>query len=516
MKIFKLLPVMLLLYTSAQAQYSFPKSAKEDKARIMSEAYWKIWNPQVQAQIDKDIEKNRKADGAFSLTDIALDTEIRIEQISHDFIFGAHIFNFNQLGKAEYNEKYKELYGTLFNSATIAFYWKTFEMQPNRQRFKEEYWDTEEYWNNVKDPKNEPHWRRPSPEPVIEFCESKGIHLNGHPIIWGNRKWNNPNWILQKYLTPEEKVEMDKLISKYGDSNNVLDHEKYSEAFEALNPEQLEQMFPDFTKKLKHLFEKRIVELAGYYGDRIGSWDVVNESATDYEQGRMVPGNGICKSLYGIMPGDYAYEAFKVTNKVFPENVQLGISDFNMSQSYTDLTNDLLSRGCRVDIMGAHMHLFNPQQCLDIAAGKEMQTPSHIWGWTERLGKTGLPIHLSEITITSPGNNAHGREIQAVIAQNLYRLWFSIEPMMGITWWNVVDDCGAPGEPSMSGIFTREMVAKPAYYALDNLINNEWKTNLTAKPDKDGQVKFRGFKGNYLITWKDKNGNTQTKEYYLK
>jgi hypothetical protein len=205
-----------------------------------------------------------------------------------------------------------------------------------------------------------------------------------------------------------------------------------------------------------------------------------------------------------------------VATKVFPENVLLNINDYNLSQSYTDQTKDLLARNCKVDIMGAHMHLFNPQQCLDIAAGKEIQTPDYIREWGERLGETQLPIHLSEITITAPGNNTKGRRIQAIITQNLYRLWFSLEPMMGITWWNVVDDCGAPGEPSVSGIFTRDMVAKPAYYALNNLINNEWKTNLKAKPDKNGEIQFRGVKGNYRITWKDKEGNTQTKEFYLK
>ena len=40
------------------AQRGFPKSAKEDKEKIMSEAYWNISNPKVQANIDKDrIEK---------------------------------------------------------------------------------------------------------------------------------------------------------------------------------------------------------------------------------------------------------------------------------------------------------------------------------------------------------------------------------------------------------------------------------------------------------------------------
>ena len=32
---------------SVAAQQSFPTSQQEDKEQIMSEAYWKIWNPSV-------------------------------------------------------------------------------------------------------------------------------------------------------------------------------------------------------------------------------------------------------------------------------------------------------------------------------------------------------------------------------------------------------------------------------------------------------------------------------------
>ena len=516
MKNFFLTLTALMVCLSIQAQHSFPKSVKEDRDKIMSEAYWKIWNPQVQSQIDKDIEKYRKADGEITLTDFAPGSEVHVEQISHDFIFGAHIFNYNQLGKTEYNEKYKELYGTLFNSATIAFYWKPFEMQPNRPRYKEEYWDTEEFWNNIAEPKAQPHWRRPATDPVVEFCESKGIRMHGHNLIWGNRKWQNPNWIINNLMIPEEKAKMDKIVVKYGNTENILDSEEHNDAFKDLTATQLEQMFPEFAKELKRLYEKRIVDIAKYYGGRLQSWDIVNESATDHENGLLIPGSKITKSRYGIMPGDYTYEAFKVAGREFPSDVALNINDFNLRQCYPDQVNDLIARGCKVDIMGSQMHLFNPQQCLDIAAGKEIQTPDHVWGWAKVLGGAKMPVHLSEITITAPGNDNAGQNIQAVITQNLYRMWFSLEWMMGITWWNVVDDCGAPGEPSVSGIFTRDMVAKPAFYALDNLINNEWKTKITAKPNKDGQIKFRGFKGNYRITWTDNAGNKQTKEYYLK
>ena len=69
-----------------------------------------------------------------------------------------------------------------------------------------------------------------------------------------------------------------------------------------------------------------------------------------------------------------------------------------------------------------------------------------------------------------------------------------------------MDDCGAPGEPSISGIFTRDMRPKTAYYAMDDLINREWKTKTTAKAN-GGKVAFRGFRGRYHLTWKNADGS---------
>ena len=55
------------------------------------------------------------------------------------------------------------------------------------------------------------------------------------------------------------------------------------------------------------------------------------------------------------------------------------------------------------------------------------------------------------------------------------------------------------------------MNPKPAFFALDELINHEWRTNLSAKPDSDGNIKFRGFKGKYRLSWFDKDGREQFK-----
>jgi GH35 family endo-1,4-beta-xylanase len=470
----------------------------------MSDAYRQLWNDNVQQAIDRNIEQYRKADARVELN-LAAGTEVKVEQLSHEFIFGAHIFNFNQLGTTERNDRYKELFGAFFNSATIAFYWKKFELEDGKPRFRGEYRDTEEYWNSVADPKAEPHWRRPATDPVVEFCERKGVRLHGHPLVWGNNKWHYPEWLidgLPAFYTSRRAVDKD---SGY-----------FPGMFDAYTAEQLEKMFPEFADEINARTARRIFEIANRYRGRIHSWDVVNESATDFEQNRMVPGSALCKSVYGLMPGDYTYRSFKIADGVFPKSVLLNINDYNLRPCYPDQVRDLLERGCKVDIMGAQMHLFNPQACLDIADGKSnAQSPANVRETMERLSRAGLPIHLSEITITAPNNDERGQAIQAVMARNLYRLWFSVEKMMGITWWNVVDDCGAPGEPSVSGLFSRDMEPKPAYHALNRLIHTEWKTNAEVAAGRDGRVEFRGFRGAYRLSWRGADGSAQTHHFNL-
>ena len=72
-------------------------------------------------------------------------------------------------------------------------------------------------------------------------------------------------------------------------------------------------------------------------------------------------------------------------------------------------------------------------------------------------------------------------------------------------------------EPLVSGLFTRDLQKKPAYQVLDQLINREWRTCLTAKAERDGGggetgvVKFRGFKGRYRLGWTDADGKPVSK-----
>src|SRR3546814_4163303 len=104
------------------------------------------------------------------------------------------------------------------------------------------------------------------------------------------------------------------------------------------------------------------------------------------------------------------YESFRLAQTLLPDSALLNINDYKNDQSYVDQVEDLLQRGCEIDVMGSQMHLFNPQQCLDIAAGKPIESPEKVWEKMATLSEAGLPIHLSEITITAPGDDEQGRQ----------------------------------------------------------------------------------------------------------
>lgn len=509
-----LVMLAVMAVCAVRAEVKIPRSAAEDTDKVMSEKYWSYWNDDVQKKIDADIEANRKADASLKLDGAAKGTKVSVEQISHDFIFGAHIFNFNQLGDKSINAKYRSLFGSLFNSATIPFYWDKFELEPGRPRFCSEYWDLEEYWNGVKDPKMQIHWRRPPTDDIVKFCKQQNIRIHGHPLAWGNRQWQVPAWLFEACTTPQERQKLDTLIEKYPERSAKNKSEKYTKKYGEMTPKQIAEYIPEFTERLNKVYVERIQQICRRYADLVDSWDVTNESSTDFGKGVLIPGDKICKSHYGIMPGDYPWLAFQAAQKILPQKARLNLNDYNNKYTAAE-AKDLIKRGCKVDIIGSQMHLFKPKSTLDIAAGAELRTPDEVEETMKGLD-IGLPIHLSEITITAPDTTQKGRMMQAIILRNLYRKWFSIKPMMGITWWNVVDDCGAPGEPSMSGLFTRGMNPKPAFFALDGLINKEWKTILDTEADDQGKINFRGFRGKYRISWTDKDGNERSLVYHLK
>lgn len=519
----KVVFAMLLLSGLATIQQTMafrpPRTAAEDSEKIMSAKYWSYWTPEAQARIDADIEKNRKADAVFKVGKIAEGTTVTIEQISSDFGFGASSFNWDQLGKTKYNDIYKNLFGDLFNRATVAFYWRENELEEGKKRFFAEKWDSEKWWNKCKEPHKQPHWRRPPSEPIIKWCEERDVTVHGHPLVWGHMSIQSPDW-LRDDLPAQELAALDTL-----DKWRVNSAKKRNcPTYEKLSADELAAILPEYTRLLDKRVFTNIKEIMQQYDGRVDSWDIVNESYLDHGRGRLVPGSKLTKTVrYGLMPGDYVYRSFKLADSIDKSNALFNINEtqsdskYENADIYSDEIKHLLARGARIDMIGIQMHLMRKHRNAELVAqGKKIWTPEQGYYVLDKLAENNLPMCMSEITITSPNSDYRGEVIQSIVAVNLYRLWFSYPNMTAITWWNLVDDCGYRGEPTISGLFTRDMKPKLAYHALYNLIHKEWRTNKSLTPDSNGNISWRGFTGKYRITWQDAEGNKQEAVYILK
>ena len=440
---------------------------------VMGDAYWKIWNDVVQAGIDANIEKNRKADGAFAI-DAPDGTDVKVEQISHAFQFGSHIFNFDQLGRDDWNDIYKATFTNLWNAATVAFYWKSYEPAQGKFRFAPGPHDGAAFWNSVSSltPAEKrdlfPEYRRPAPDPIVDFCERNGISAHGHVMVY--RSWQ-PEWVGGG--DPKDPA----VIAKY---------------------------------------EAHIRELARHYGRRIDQWDVVNESCRR-DASPSAPDDAVFwENSNGYpVPPDYTFQCFKAAERFLDPAVKMAINEaYTIDEVYLAFVKSLIDRGAKIDVVGLQYHIFNAKEMRDLARGEHRgrrgycYTPERIMQTLANADRLGRPIHISEITIPAPEDTAWGHEVQAQVLRDLYRLWFSWPSVYRITYWNLVDYTSAK-ESLSSGFYTKEMKKKPVWHMMDDLLNREWRTRLTVKAS-GGRLSFRGFKGRYRLTWRDAGGTERS------
>lgn len=397
------------------------------------EAYRKLWrDPGVNDRIERNIEKYRKGDAAIEVVgkDGRPVSGAKIELRQTGHEF---LFGCNAfvLGQLDTPEKERR-YEEAF---TKIFNFATVPF----------YWEgTEPAQGELR--YSEPArdiWRRPPPDRFIPWAAKHGVTLKGHPLLWHAY---NPTWL------------------------------------------------PKDADELRALYRKRFKEIATRFGDKIGIFDVVNESQ-------------VCPKAYPLYTPDrdYVRWAFTEATPLFPVKTTLMINEvteFNFkpfaTNPYVAQIKSLLASDAKVSGIGLQYHYFRRKQ-LDAFLADPKCDPTRLLDVYEQFGEFNLPLYITEITFPSADDG--GDALQEEVVRDHYRLWFATPKMAGITWWNLGDGTAVKGEnEAKGGLLDAAFEPKPAYRALDKLINKDWKTQTQVQTDAQGQAKFRGFHGTYHYT----------------
>ncbi len=256
------------------------------------------------------------------------------------------------------------------------------------------------------------------------------------------------------------------------------------------------------------------------YADKIPSFDIVNESASNYYRGK--------RNLFA----DYDRYDMQLGAKYFPNNIKI-LNETN-GAIWTNFYNqgkyipfnmqlqDFIRDGIPFDEIGLQYHIFIPRDQIENTRSINSFLRADVMlDVMELFNSYGYPMHISEITIPSyAGAIPENEAIQAELVESLYKIWFATEHMKSIVWWNLVDGYAAyaplgseEGENQYAGGLCRfDMSPKPAYFVLDRLINREWRTNLEC--ECEGEFSFRGFLGEYEVEINE-NGKTTVQNISL-
>lgn len=307
------------------------------------------------------------------------------------------------------------------------------------------------YWADFEPTEGQPHTERL--RRAAEWFAARAVRLKGHPLVWHTLA---PEWLMGRPLA------------------EVADR-----------------------------VAARVRREAAAFAGLIDTWDIVNEAviAPVFSNGdnAITP---LAADLGGAGLIEFAAGEARAANP----GIALHLNDFDLSERYEHLVDDVLARGVRVDGIGLQTHMHQGyrgvERALEVA---------------DRFARFGIPLHFTETTLLSgdlmpPGildlndyvrehwpSTPDGEERQASELEQHYRSLFGHPAVASITYWGLADRGAWLNAPA--GLVRLDGTAKPGYHVLRDLIREEWWTPpTTRRTDPAGRVEVSGVKGRYRLT----------------
>lgn len=409
----------------------------------------------LEGRVKNDIEKYRKGYCKLRLTDAEgrpiKNAKIKVNQLSHDFGFGANIFMLEEFDNEEYNQRYRENFKKCFNLATVPFYWDGLEPEKGKPRY---------------DKNSSKVWRRPAPELCVEYCEENGIMPKLHCLVYDKFI---PEWLPRDDMKAMEKLyeERFRQISERF-TGRLLEFEVINEllcepwwGYKSVISSKRDIIEWSFALARKYFPNETLVINEGN--------PLVNLSAAKYR-------NAYFMMIENALKSDAEIDKIGLQHHIFT-----GATD-KTAEAYEN----------------------------SVKRGEKMVDPLINLKGLDIIAELGLPLEMTEVTVPTFGDTAEDEELQADLLELLYSVWFSHPAMQDIIYWNIPDgyayDDGTGNwneNQCRGGLWHHDLTPKKAGIRLEKLIKEVWHTETELTTDENGYADFRGFYGNYSVAGKD-------------
>lgn len=364
-------------------------------------------------------------------------TEVRLRQTNHEFLFGCGAFDFVGKAKLESEEnpnpaalaKYKEItdkWLKVFNYGTLPFYWGQFEKEEGRPQTE----------NRMA---------------AAKYLKAHDKEVKGHPLCWHTAccdwllKYDNKT-ILEKQLGRiQREVEGFKgIIDKWDVINEVV-------------------IMPVFDR-----YDNAITRLCKELG-QVGIVKTMFDQCVKYNP----------EGTFLINDFNMSEKYAELIERCLDAGVRIDTIGLQSHQ---------------------HQGYWGREKLEEVLARFEkFGIPIHFTENTLVSGPL-IPPHIVDLNdwhYNDDDSKPEFEERQKEQMTEMIRILFEEHPLVKAhTSWDFMDGMwlNAP-----SGVLRRDGSEKPLYHALDNMINKEWHTEETVKTDANGNVTVTGFKGKYII-----------------
>ncbi len=397
-----------------------------------------------------NIEKYRKGNMSISIVDengnIVPNAKIKINQITHEFKFGANLFMLDELETKEKNQLYKDYFKNIFNMATLPFYWSSVEPERGKLRY---------------DKNSEKYYRRPPIDLCIEYCEENGIEPREHGLAYDQ---TFPLW-LKGASVDVAKVELERRFKEISEryANKIPTIEVTNEMYWGQGVTEF-YTHPSFLEWSYKTADK-------YFPN---NELVINEGTSEawlYE----------CKCVAPY----YAYtEAAKLKGaRIDAMGMQFHM--FFSREEEIEKSKKLYNPIHLYNQMNLYSNLVDNLQITEITIPAYSNDP------LDEEIQARLTEYLYTVWFSHPN-------MEQIIYWNLIDGYAYVQDPTPEAIRRTQGNMTIGENVYYGGLLRYDMTPKPVYLTLDKLINKRWRTKLELYT-QNGKVSFRGFGGSYEI-----------------